>query len=92
MSTKKLLARDVFGDLKINTGSVGSPSYTSIGGITDVTPDSSSTNVDDTDYNSGGWAESKVAQRGRTMEIKGNYLEDPDTGEQDAGQAALIAR
>jgi hypothetical protein len=91
MALQRMLARDVFASLAINTGSVGSPTWTEIGGITDVTPDASTTLTEDADYKSGGWAASKVAQRGRTMELKGNYLEDDQTGSQDAGQAALIA-
>lgn len=91
MGTEKLLARDVFSTFSINTGTDAVPVWTPINGLTEVTPDASSTTVDDTDYNSQGVNESKVAERSKSFTIKGNYLEDPDTGDQDAGQAAVIA-
>ena len=37
------------------------------------------------------WKKHKVVGRGRKITLDCNYLEDPDTGDRDAGQAALEA-
>jgi hypothetical protein len=86
-----MLARDVFSSVAINTGTEEVPVWTEIGGITQVTPDTSSNMVDDTDFQDAGWQKQKIAQRGKSLKLSGNYLEDPDSGEQDLGQQALFA-
>jgi hypothetical protein len=85
----KILARDVVAEL--NTGTDGVPVWTPVGGLTSLTFDSDVSETDDTDFDSDGWAEHKIAQRGRSVSLEGFYKEDPATGAQDPGQEALIA-
>jgi hypothetical protein len=89
MAKVKILARHLIGEL--NTGTTGTPVWTPIGGLNSMTFDSDATETDDTDFDSDGWAEHKIAQRSRAISLEGFYKEDPVTGAQDAGQEALIA-
>lgn len=90
MAMQKLLARDAYKEVEINTGTESTPSWTHIGGINNISPSSSRTNTDDADWDDNGWARHKVAQRSRSLTIEGFYKEDPATGGRDAGQVALI--
>jgi hypothetical protein len=90
MGLEKLLARDALHEVEISTGSGGSESWASIGGLTDIKPDSDKSDTDSTTRDDAGWASHVVAQRSRTMQLTGYYLEDPDSGDQDEGQKALI--
>jgi hypothetical protein len=83
-----VLAREF--DLKINTGTSGSPVLTAISGITGINPGQSSQLTDDTDFDTDGWESGTVVQRGRTLSVSLNYKENED-GDQDPGQEALIA-
>ena len=89
MALVKILARDLLCEL--NTGTTAVPVWTPIGGLNSLTFDTDKSDVDDTDFDSDGWAEHKVVQRGRSISLEGFYKEDPDTGAQDPGQEALIA-
>lgn len=89
MAKVKILARHLSPEL--NTGTVLLPVWTPIGGLTSLTFDSDKTDVDDTDFDSDGWAEHKVAQRANSISFEGFYKEDPVTGDRDAGQEALLA-
>lgn len=89
MAKKKILARHLSPEL--NTGTVALPVWTPIGGLNSLTFDTEKTDVDDTDFDSDGWAEHKVVQRAKSITAEGFYLEDPDTGDRDAGQEALDA-
>jgi hypothetical protein len=89
MGLERMLARDAFDVVAINTGTSGSPTWTAIAGITNVSPDSTADTTDDTDFESGGISATKVVSRSKALTVSGNYLEDPDTGDQDPGQAAL---
>ena len=75
--------------ISINTGTVATPVWTEVGGIDNVAPTRSKQNADTGDFNSGGWDEHLPAGRGRSMTVSGHYLEDPDTGARDPGQAAV---
>lgn len=88
MPLVKILARHLVCEL--NTGTVAIPVWTPIGGLTTVTFKTSKDSVDDTDFNSAGWAEHKVAQRSVAITLEGFYKEDPVTGTRDPGQEALI--
>ena len=89
MARVKILARHLIGEL--NTGTDALPVWTPIGGLTSQTFDTSKTDVEDTDFDSDGWAEHKVAQRAASIKLEGFYKEDPATGDRDAGQEALLA-
>lgn len=83
-----LLAREY--DLTLNTGTVLVPVWTAISGITGITPGQTSTRTDDTDFDTAGWEAGTVAMRGKSLSVAINYKENSD-GDQDPGQAALIA-
>lgn len=89
MAKVKILARHL--KPEINTGTVALPVWTPIGGLTSLTFSTEKSDVEDTDFDSNGWAEHKVAQRAVTISAEGFYKEDPVTGARDAGQEALIA-
>lgn len=89
MAKVKILARHLVGEL--NTGTTALPVWTPIGGLTSQTFDTSKKDVDDTDFDSDGWEEHKVASRASSIKLDGFYKEDPVTGARDAGQEALIA-
>jgi hypothetical protein len=89
MAKVKILARNLLAEL--NTGTDVAPVWVPIGGLNSLTFDTDVSETDDTDFDSDGWAEHKIAQRGRSISLAGFYKEDPATGAQDAGQEALIA-
>lgn len=89
MAKVKILARHLVGEL--NTGTDALPVWTPIGGLTSQTFSTEKTDTDDTDFDSDGWAEHKVAQRASSISLEGFYKEDPATGDRDAGQEALLA-
>lgn len=89
MAKVKILARHL--RREINTGTTALPVWTPIGGLTSLTFSDEKTDVEDTDFDSDGWAEHKVAQRAKSISLEGFYKEDPVTGARDAGQEALIA-
>lgn len=89
MAKKKILARHLLCEL--NTGTDALPVWTPIGGLNSVTISTDKSDTDTTDFDSDGWAEHMVAQRSGSLSLEGFYKEDPDTGERDAGQEALIA-
>jgi hypothetical protein len=85
----KILARHL--SPALNTGTDAIPVWTPIGGLNSLTFSTEKTDTDDTDFDSDGWAEHKVAQRASSISAEGFYREDPATGARDAGQEALIA-
>lgn len=89
MPKRKILARHLVSE--INTGTDALPVLTRIGGLNSLTFSDEKEDADDTDFDSDGWAEHKVVQRAKSISLEGFYLEDPVTGERDAGQEALIA-
>lgn len=87
MAVTKFLARDL--DIEINTGTIGSPVWTAIGGLNSLTHSPSSTDAETTDFDSDGRAEHMKAERGDAWSLAGYTLEDVSTGDRDAGQAAV---
>ncbi|HEU5032688.1 MAG TPA: hypothetical protein VFV01_47750 [Spirillospora sp.] len=82
------IARDFV--LNINTGTVTTPTWTPISGITNIAPGNDSTKTDDSDFDSNGRARSTVVERSDTLQVDLNYKEDPSTGARDPGQQALL--
>ncbi len=89
MAVQKVLARD-WGK-EINTGTLAVPIWTPIGGLKSLGFDHSDAKTDLTDHDSAGMDEHLVAGRGATVSLEGFFLEDPDTGTRDTGQAAVEA-
>jgi hypothetical protein len=83
MATTKIPAR--FFSLDIEIGYT----WTTVKGITGLTPNPSDTNADTGDYDSEGIAEHMVMERGMAFSITGWRLEDVNTGDRDPGQAAI---
>lgn len=65
--------------------------WRAIGGLNTHTISRSSSNVDTTTYASDGDEEQQIMQRGMSLKLEGFRLIDPDTGDQDAGQALVEA-
>ncbi|MFP4647287.1 MAG: phage tail tube protein [Candidatus Acetothermia bacterium] len=63
--------------------------YVEIGGVTSFSPSPEVTRDTHTDFDSEGWIQRFVAERGLTFTLEGNHLEDPDDGSLDPGQEAL---
>lgn len=87
MAVTKFLARDL--DIEINTGTIGSPVWTPIGGLNSLTHSPSSTDAETTDFDSGGHSEHMKAERGESWTLAGFSLEDVADGARDPGQAAV---
>ena len=87
MAVTKFLARDL--DIEINTGSIGSPVWTGIGGLNTLTHSPSSTDAETTDFDSNGRSEHMKAERGESWTLAGFALEDVGDGSRDPGQAAV---
>jgi hypothetical protein len=64
---------------------------TAIAGLKSIAIDTSETDAETTDFDSGGWAEHLAAERSATVTLSGLYVEDADSGTQDEGQAAVEA-
>jgi len=89
MAITKFLARDL--TIEINTGSVGSPTWTHIGGLNTLSHSPSSTDAETTDFDSDGVPEHMKAERGDSWTLAGMALEDVSNGDRDPGQAAVEA-
>ena len=89
MAAEPTLAREY--TLELNTGTEAVPAWTAIAGITGITPGQTTQRTDDTDFDGDGWEAHTVVMRGRSLSVSLNYKEDPSTGAEDPGQAALIA-
>lgn len=90
MAGEKILARESYQNLSINTGTDATPVWTQIKGLTSIKPGSDAERTDNQTFDDDGWATHRVASRSRSLEIEGYYIEDPVTGARDPGQAALI--
>lgn len=88
MALVKILARHL--NPEINTGTTASPTWVPVKGINNLTIANEKSDVDDTDFDSDGWAEHKAVQRTAKITCEGHYMEDPATGARDPGQEALI--
>jgi hypothetical protein len=87
MAAEQVLMQDV--DVDVNTGTVGSPTWTHVGGVTGTSHKPSTNRVDTKNNDSGGREEHMVTRRGDTFTVKAQRLEDPSTGDRDAGQEAI---
>jgi len=77
--------------LSVNTGTVASPTWTPIKGITGISPAQSAQRTDNSDFDTNGWESHDVVMRGRSLSVAMNYKADPTDGSEDPGQAAVIA-
>ncbi len=89
MAVEKVLARGW--SFEINTGTEGAPTWTKIGGIETFSIEKEKTDAEGTDFDSAGWAEHVVAERGVSISLEGFHKEDSSTGDRDAGQEAVEA-
>lgn len=89
MALTKILAR--LWTIEINTGTVATPTWVAIGGVTAFTFDHTKNNVDTTDFDSAGDQEHQVASRVRAISVDGQHKEDTGDGSRDAGQEAVEA-
>ena len=90
-SDDKVLSRDF--DIEVNTGTTQTPVWTQIAGLDEdgITYAETTREVDFMDADDGGFAKPVPIGRGYTITLKGSRIEDAETGERDAGQAAVEA-
>ena len=91
MTVTKILARDHGKTWSINTGTTLSPVWTAIKSLNSWAHSPSTNQTDTTDFDDAGRLSHLVASRGDEFTLTGSYLEDPDTGDRDAGQEAVEA-
>ena len=84
----KVPARDW--KVEINTGDSATPAWTPVEGLTTLGFSAEMGERDTTDFDSGGWLEHVVSNRGRGLNLEGYYQED-DTGARPEGQEAVDA-
>lgn len=91
MANLVTLARDV--TIAVNTGTVGVPVWTTVGGLTQHTWANGKEDADTTTYDSDGWEEHIVAARSRGVTLAGKRKEStaPASATQDPGQLAVEA-
>lgn len=85
MAVTKVLARDWTVEVDDGTGT-----YLTVNSLDQITFAGNKNDTDVTDFDSAGWEEHLVSQRGRTLTLQGNWLEDPSTGTLDAGLQRLL--
>lgn len=88
-TARKFLARDLA--IAVNTGTIASPTWTPVKGLTSITHSPSSERTDSTTFDSAGRAEHMMAQRGDAYALEGFKLVDPADGVGDTGQEAVEA-
>lgn len=86
MGKVKVLAR--LWKLEISDMAV-SPTFFEIKGLESFTFSAEKTDAPATSFESEGWEEHLVAGRSRSLTAEGFYLEDPNNGERDEGQAIV---
>lgn len=86
MASVKVLARDWTIEV---SPTVTAPTFTRVGGVNTFTVSSDKNDTDVTDFDSGGYDEHIVTGRSNEVSFEGFYLEDPDTGTRDPGQAII---
>lgn len=69
MALRSLLAKDW--TIEVNTGSVATPTWTPVRGLTQIREAYASNMEDDSDFDSGGWSSSQVTQRTWRLECEG---------------------
>jgi uncharacterized protein YjdB len=87
MAAVKVLARG----WKVEIQNPDTLSWNEIKGIDTLTFSGSKNDADTTTFDDNGWNTHLVASRGRTISLGGKYLEDPTTGDRDAGQSLVDA-
>ncbi|AHH94222.1 hypothetical protein GCM10010174_22970 [Kutzneria viridogrisea] len=87
MPTVKINARD----LVIQVAEADGKTWSQIGGLNSAVPNAGDNEevVDTTTFDSGGYYEQEVVQRGATLGLEGYLLQDPSTTAQDPGQARV---
>ncbi|MGW4602742.1 phage tail tube protein [Streptomyces sp. NPDC004532] len=88
MAAEKYNARDCA--FQIGDGATPG-TWTDIAGINTFTKGRDQEDTDTTDFASDGNAESQIMQRGKTLQLEGFRLLDPDTGDLDPGQELVEA-
>lgn len=86
-----ILSRDRARDWAINTGSVGSPTWTPIGGINKWSPSPKKNSTDTTKFSDDGWLSHLAASRGNSFTLSGLVQMDADDEVRDPGQDAVNA-
>lgn len=86
MTNETYLAREH--ELETNTGTTASPTWTVVRGWTNLSPSAETERTDDTHAHSGGWAQSKIAQRGMSFSLDLQVLRNAQ-GVLDPGQQHL---
>lgn len=87
MAVRKVLARG----WRFEIENADNATFSQIKGIKSWSQESEKEDADATDFDSDGWAEHVVAQRGKSVGLEGFFLTDPATGVRDAGQARCEA-
>jgi hypothetical protein len=89
---KKRIAR--FNRILVNIGSEDVPNYTLVKGLSKIEMPFSETEVDVSDFDSGGWDDSLTTHRGWTVNLEGfDGYTGPDSAQiDDPGQAFLKAK
>ncbi len=90
-SDDKVLSRDF--DIEVDTSDTSTPQWTQINGLDEggITIEASAREVDFMDADDGGFAKPVPIGWSYTVTLNGSRIEDADTGDRDAGQAALEA-
>lgn len=87
MPLVKISARDIV----IQVAEANGTTWTPVGGLTSAVPNPSENEevADTTTFDSRGYYEQEVIQRGATLELEGFLLKDSSTGALDPGQARI---
>lgn len=86
MAETEVLMQDT--DAEINTGTIGVPVWTQIGGITGITHSPTTARADTKNFDTPGRERHKVVRRGDSFTISAQRQEDEGDGSRDAGQEA----
>lgn len=89
MAVTRIPAQDV--TVEVNTGTIGVPTWTPIGGLVSIALSESETEIDTTNMDSGATDEHKIIRRGKECGLEGQYYADPTNGARDPGQAKVEA-
>lgn len=89
MAVTEILARQH--TFQLNTGTVESPSWTTISNVDQFSHSASGNDADTTTFDDGGFMTHMKASRSHEFSITCKAQEDPDNGDKDAGQAACEA-
>lgn len=87
MAVTEIVMQDV--DAEVNTGTVGVPVWTAIGGITSITHSPATTKAQTHNFDTPGRNRHRVVRRGDSFTIQAQRQEDESTGARDAGQEAV---